>query len=66
MDRYTLFIMRPLKRITLNTGWLKKVSCWHDTTAYFFWATLYIYRSWYGHTGHISSKSTSSTLLQPR
>jgi len=23
------------------TGWLKKVSCWHSTTAYFFWATLY-------------------------
>jgi len=23
-------------------GGSKKVSCWHSTTAYFFWATLYI------------------------
>ena len=31
-----------LKCIQL-TGWLKKVSCWHSTTAYFFWATLYLF-----------------------
>jgi len=27
--------------VGLQGGW-KKVSCWHSTTAYFFWATLYM------------------------
>jgi len=28
-------------KLSSTTWWLKKVSCYHSTTAYFFWATLY-------------------------
>jgi len=31
-----------IKQSVCYTGWLKKVSCCTVSTAYFFWATLYI------------------------
>jgi len=35
-------LLHEIDSVIILQGGSKKVSCWHSTTAYFFWATLYI------------------------